>query len=186
MDGEAGRGGYMNNTIENKSYIRKDKSLFDYWNLPKNPNLRENAKKLRKAGVLSEVIFWKHFKDITKLGWDIDRQVIIGNYIVDFFIDELGLVFEIDGASHNEKGDYDVERDKYLETLDLKVVHISDIDVKFNFISVYEFVLLNVKEREKFLLGRIHPVIATQCHPSRGELQLISLLWCISLHLLYL
>ena len=159
----------MKENNNHNSFLKKRKPLFDYWNLPKNQNLRENAKKLRKAGILSEVIFWKYFKDKTKFGWDIDRQVIIGNYIVDFFIDELGLVFEIDGVSHNEKVTYDIERDKFLESLDLKVVHILDSDVKYNINSVYEYVHLMVKERETFLLERIHPVIASQCHPSRGE-----------------
>jgi len=56
--------------------------------------------KLRKQGILSEVLFWEAFKDKEKIkGYDIDRQVIIGNFIVDFFIAELGLVVEIDGNS---------------------------------------------------------------------------------------
>ena len=71
-------------------------------------------KDLRKAGNLSEVIFWQTFKDKQKLGFDIDRQVIIGNYIVDFFIPELGLVFEIDGSSHDDRVEYDAERDSFV------------------------------------------------------------------------
>jgi very-short-patch-repair endonuclease len=34
---------------------------------------------------------------------DFDRQKIIGNYIVDFYIKSLGVVLEIDGSSHNDK-----------------------------------------------------------------------------------
>ena len=150
---------------------KRENSLFNYWDLPKNLNLLDKAKQLRKAGVLSEVIFWTNIKNKSKLGWDIDRQIIIGNYIVDFFIDELGLVFEIDGSSHDDKIDYDIERDKYLESLDLKVVHIADIDVKRNMDAVYRFVVENVNEREAELRGRFHPVIASRCLPSRGELK---------------
>ena len=156
---------------QDKYAHKREKSLFDYWALPKNLNLLDKAKQLRKAGVLSEVIFWSSFKDKSKLGWDIDRQIIIGNYIVDFFIDELGLVFEIDGSSHDDKIDYDIERDKYLKSLDLKVVHISDIDVKKNMNAVYRFVVENVNERVDELRGRVHPVIASRCHPSKGELK---------------
>ena len=104
--------------------------MFNYLALPENPELKQKARELRKTGVLSEVLFWQTFKDKQKLGWDIDRQVIIGNYIVDFFIPELGLVFEIDGESHSFKGGYDIIRDSYLKSFGLMVVHIEDILIK--------------------------------------------------------
>ena len=62
-------------------------------------------------------------------GLDFDRQKVIGNYIVDFFVKRLGLVIEIDGGSHNDKGDYDTQRDTYLESLGLKIFHTTDYDV---------------------------------------------------------
>lgn len=46
---------------------------------------------------------------------DFDRQKIIGNYIVDFYNKYLGLIVEIDGNSHDEKVEYDSERDAYLQ-----------------------------------------------------------------------
>ncbi|MBI2627459.1 DUF559 domain-containing protein [Candidatus Nomurabacteria bacterium] len=125
------------------------KSLYPYWEIPKNKILTDRAKDLRKAGNLSEVIFWQTFKDKNKLGFDIDRQVIIGNYIVDFFIPELGLVFEIDGSSHDDKLEYDAERDAFMRDLNLKVVRILDIDVKKNLGSVYQFVLETIHKRKK-------------------------------------
>lgn len=122
-------------------------SLFPFWALPKNHKLQERAKELRKQGILSEVVFWKAFKDKKKFGWDIDRQVIIGNFIVDFFIPELGLVFEIDGLSHNDKQAYDQERDAFLSSLQLKVVRISDKDVLRNMEGVWSFVTKAIKDR---------------------------------------
>ena len=119
---------------------------FLHQNLPKNSSLKENARKLRKAGVLSEVLFWKTFKKA--FAYDFDRQIIIGNYIVDFFIPELGLIFEIDGESHNYKGEYDLERDLFLESLGLKVVHIDDLWVKKALDSVYDLVDRSIRERE--------------------------------------
>ena len=90
----------------------------------------------------------KTFKDKKKLGFDIDRQVVVGNYIVDFFIPELGLVFEIDGSSHNDKVEYDAERDAFMENLNLKVIRILDLDIKKNIQSVFTFVLEVVRKRE--------------------------------------
>ncbi len=127
------------------------KSLFPFWKLPKNKKLQDRAKKLRKAGNLSEVLFWKAFKDKKKLGWDIDRQVIIGNYIVDFFIAELGLVIEIDGSSHNDKEEYDKERVAYLRGLGLEVINYLDIDIKKNIYGIDENFRNAIKKRIEFL-----------------------------------
>src|SRR3989344_7573696 len=127
------------------------KSLYPYWEIPKNKLLQERAKELRKAGNLSEVLFWQTFKDKNKLGFDIDRQVIIGNYIVDFFVPELGLVFEIDGSSHDDKVEYDAERDAFMKDLKLQVMRIPDLDVKKNMGSVYKFVFETILERKKEL-----------------------------------
>ena len=124
------------------------KSLYSYWEIPKNKLLIDRAKELRKAGNLSEVLFWKTFKDKKKLGFDIDRQVIIGNYIVDFLIPELGLVFEIDGSSHDNRIEYDAERDAFMQDLNLQVIRISDLDVKKNIINVYKFVLETIRKRK--------------------------------------
>ena len=100
--------------------------------LPYNHALTRFVKDKRKAGILSEVLFWQqvhkgHFHNI-----DFDRQRIIGNYIVDFYVKKLGLVVEIDGSSHDEKQEYDAKRQKYLEELGLRVYRISDYDVKNN------------------------------------------------------
>jgi very-short-patch-repair endonuclease len=134
----------------------KEKSLYPFWTLLKNKNLKERAQQLRKAGVLSEVLFWKTFKNKEILGWDIDRQVIIGNYIVDFFIAELGLVFEIDGVSHDSKFEYDIERNNFLLSLGLEVIHIKDIDIKQDIDNVNRIVVGSVKGRERILREKIN------------------------------
>lgn len=127
------------------------KSLYPYWEIPKNKLLIDRAKDLRQAGNLSEVIFWQTFKDKNKLGFDIDRQVIIGNYIVDFFIPELGLVFEIDGSSHDGKIEYDAERDVFMQDFNLQIIRILDVDVKKNMKNVYQLVLETVNKRRRAL-----------------------------------
>ena len=74
--------------------------------LPANPNLKTRARALRQARNLSEVLFWIQ---VTKGGFhkiDFDRQKVIGNYIVDFYVKKLRLVIEIDGSSHIGKEAY--------------------------------------------------------------------------------
>lgn len=116
-------------------------------NLPYNPNLKELLKDKRKAGILSEVIFWKQVRAKNFHHIDFDRQRIIGNYIVDFYVKTLGLVIEIDGLSHEFKEEYDVRREKYLHSLGLQVFKISDFDVK-NSIS------LVMKDLEEFIVEK--------------------------------
>lgn len=101
-------------------------------NLPYNPSLIPLTKDKRKQGILSEVLFWQQVRNKTFHQIDFDRQRIIGNYIVDFYVKRLGLVVEIDGESHDTKQEYDLKRTNFLENLGLKVFRITDWDVKHN------------------------------------------------------
>lgn len=111
--------------------------------LPFNPKLKERARKLRKAGNLAEVLFWNQVKNKQFKGYDFDRQKIIGNYIVDFFCGNCNVVVEIDGNSHDYKKDYDAKRDEYLKSLGLKVIHITDLDVKNRMEEVMDMLLVH-------------------------------------------
>ena len=111
-----------------------------YMSLPYNPQLKERAKALRKAGNLSEVLLWQQLKNGLFFGLDFDRQKIIGNYIVDFYCAEKGVVIEIDGYSHDSKTDYDAKRDNFLNSFGLRVIHILDQDVKKNIVNVFKII----------------------------------------------
>ena len=94
----------MENNREIIAFINNQPIFSNYIkNLPCNIQLKSRARALRKAGVLSEVIFWLQVHKGMFWKIDFDRQRIIGNYIVDFYIKTLGLIIEIDGASHNDK-----------------------------------------------------------------------------------
>ena len=92
--------------------------------LPSNIKLKPRAKELRQAENLSEVLFWMQVTKGQFHKIDFDRQRIIGNYIVDFYVKKLGLIIEIDGSSHDNKKEYDTARDAYFESLGLSVYHI--------------------------------------------------------------
>jgi very-short-patch-repair endonuclease len=112
--------------------------------IPYNPNLKELAKELRKAGNIHEVNFWLAVKNKQFLGLDFDRQKIIGNYIVDFYCHKHLLIIEIDGGSHNEKQEYDSERDKYFKSLGLHILHFKSDKIELNLNIV-------LKEIERFI-----------------------------------
>ncbi|KAF2518162.1 DUF559 domain-containing protein [Flavobacterium salilacus subsp. salilacus] len=98
-------------------------------NLPYNPDLKIRAKNLRKAGNYPEVVFWQQVHKKKFHSIDFDRQRIIGNYIVDFYVKTLGLIIEIDGSSHNDKVDYDEKRELYLLSLGLKIYRVSSLRI---------------------------------------------------------
>jgi very-short-patch-repair endonuclease len=112
--------------------------------LPYNPALKEKARELRKAGNLSEVLFWNAVKNKQLNSLDFDRQRVIGNYIVDFYCHECALVVEIDGSSHDDKQEYDATRDTFLKGLGLNVLHVQDVEVKKNLSGVIELVKQNI------------------------------------------
>jgi very-short-patch-repair endonuclease len=98
-------------------------------NLPYNSKLTERARKLRKAGVYTEVVFWQQVHKNKFHSIDFDRQRIIGNYIVDFYCKSLSLIIEIDGTSHNDKDEYDANRENFLVSLGLKVYRITTLRI---------------------------------------------------------
>ncbi len=109
-----------------------------------NPRLKEYARKLRKAGVLSEVILWKEIKG-KKLSVEFHRQVPIDEYIVDFYCHEIMLAIEVDGSIHEEEEVKlnDEKRQMRLETLGVKFIRFQNLDVKNNL----EFVLDDLKKK---------------------------------------
>jgi len=116
-----------------------------YDDIPCNNNLRKLARMLRKAGNLSEVLLWLELKSKKFHGLDFFRQKIVGNYIVDFFCATKRAVIEIDGQSHNEKVEYDKARDEFMESLGLKVIRVSDTDVKRNLDGVLRYLELELR-----------------------------------------
>ncbi len=73
----------------------------------------------------------------------VNRQKVIGRYIVDFYIASANLVIEIDGSQHYEESGVlaDQQRDNYLAELGLRVLRYSNTDVNRNFRGVCEDIL---------------------------------------------
>jgi very-short-patch-repair endonuclease len=103
--------------------------------IPYNPKLKQFARDLRNNSTLSEVLLWRQIKG-QKLGYEFHRQVPIGEFIVDFYCHELMLAVEIDGNSHNDKYDYDMNRQMMLQNLGVKFIRFFDVDVKKNMAGV--------------------------------------------------
>jgi len=57
---------------------------------------------------------------------------------VDFYCSELRLVIEIDGDSHAETEEYDLERTRFLNALGLQVIRYSNDEIIQNIEGVYD------------------------------------------------
>ena len=105
-------------------------------NKTSNQKLTANAQKLRKNMTKEERNLWYNF--LKELPITINKQKVIGNYIVDFYCASAKIVIELDGSQHfEEQGKrYDEKRDKYLKSLGLTVLRYSNYDVNTNFYGV--------------------------------------------------
>ena len=119
--------------------------------IPYNPRLKEFARKLRKQGVLSEVLLWKQVQR-KNLGVEFHRQVPIDEFIVDFYCHELMLAIEIDGNSHDHFEEVKVKDEKRqgrIEELGVRFIRFQDHEIKRDISIVVNAVLLKIEELKK-------------------------------------
>ena len=110
-----------------------------------NPHLRQNAQTLRRNMTPEERHLWYDF--LKPLPQTINRQKVIGSYIVDFYCATSQLVIELDGSQHYAKAgrEADKVRDDYLHSLGLTVVRYSNLDIQQNFEGVCTDILRHLK-----------------------------------------
>jgi len=112
-----------------------------------NKNL-ETIKRKRLRNDLSEAerILWYRLKNKQIFGYKFRRQYGIEKYVADFYCPKAKLVIEIDGDSHIEEAaiQYDKERKKYIESLGLKVIRFTNVEVYKNLDAVIEIIIQNL------------------------------------------
>ena len=115
-----------------------------------NPKLKQLARNLRNNSTLSEVLFWNMIKGKSILGYQFLRQKPIGNFIVDFYCNELKLAIEIDGDSHGFERTIQNDKNKedYLFKLGIDLIRYDDIEVKSNIQNVISHLFDWMEKRE--------------------------------------
>lgn len=105
------------------------------------------ARVLRKHGTRAEKKLWYEY--LNKLPIRVQRQVPIGEYIVDFYCYVAQLVIELDGDQHGmiQNMEKDLVRDEYLKSEGLLVVRIPNSHVFKNFHGVCEMLENIIRER---------------------------------------
>ena len=93
--------------------------------LPYTRDARDLSKQLRKNMTRSEKVFWRATQS-SKLDVVIRRQMPILDYVVDFYIKEIGLAIEIDGQIHEDNVLEDGMRQARIEKLGVKFVRFTN------------------------------------------------------------
>ncbi len=110
-------------------------------NKTNNSKLTGNAKTLRKNMTKEERHLWYDF--LKTLPITVNRQKVLGDYIVDFYVATTKIVIELDGSQHYDDKDIenDEKRDEFLNGLGIKVLRYSNLDVNQRFESVCQDIL---------------------------------------------
>lgn len=97
-------------------------------------------RRLRANMTGPEIRLWSRLRARQFQGLKFRRQHGIGPYIVDFYCPEQSLVIEIDGDSHADAGQIakDQPRDKYFQSLGLRVIRYFNDDIVRNLDGVLE------------------------------------------------
>ena len=103
-----------------------------------NSNNIKYAKQMRSNMTDAESKLWYYLRAKRFYGLKFKRQVLIGEYIVDFLCKEKNIVIELDGGQHNEDDNIvkDNERTKYLESQGYIVIRYWNNDIMQNIDAV--------------------------------------------------
>ena len=96
----------------------------------------------------SEQLIWFNILSKRQLsGYKFAKQKQIINYIADFYCSELLLVIEVDGESHFTPQQilYDEARTQFLNSLNIKVIRMSNHDIQNNLEGARAYLLEQIK-----------------------------------------
>ena len=93
---------------------------------PTDENLLKRAREMRHVDTRAEKRAWVLLRDRRMHGLKFRRQVPIGNYIADFYCDELRLILELDGGVHDDPDQalIDEIRNIHLHELGYRVLRV--------------------------------------------------------------
>ncbi|MDO4494001.1 MAG: endonuclease domain-containing protein [Clostridia bacterium] len=109
--------------------------------LKRNPALVKQAKAMRKAPTPEERRLWYDF--LRTHTPKFTRQKVLGRYIADFYCAEAKLVVELDGSGHDteEALRHDAERTEFLAGYGIRVLRISNTEVRRDFNAVCAYII---------------------------------------------
>jgi very-short-patch-repair endonuclease len=104
-----------------------------------DPRLKERRKLFRKNNTNEETILWNYLRN-KRLGKRFRRQFGMGQFIVDFYCHELKLIIELDGIQHQNRLEYDQEREWFLESQGNTILRFPNYAIHGNLQEVLEII----------------------------------------------
>lgn len=111
--------------------------------------LTKYSQQLRTNMTKEEKHLWYDF--LKKIPYTVNRQKVLGSYIVDFFIAETKTIIELDGSQHyTETGEKkDRERDSYFDEIGIKVLRYTNRQIHEDFDGVCRDIMLHLEEKKR-------------------------------------
>ena len=113
--------------------------------LPYTKDARELSRQLRKEMTKPEKKFWQATKS-SNLGVVVRRQMPILDYVVDFYIKEIGLAIEIDGKIHQNNVLEDGKRQARIEKLGVTFIRFNNDQILNDLPSVLKELQILIDE----------------------------------------
>jgi very-short-patch-repair endonuclease len=101
---------------------------------------------MRHEPVTAKRMFWRYIRDRRLGGFKFRRQHPTGPYIVDHVCLEKKVVVELDGSIHENQVEYDVARDRKLESQGYRVLRFDNYDVSENIGYVFSTILMSLRD----------------------------------------
>jgi len=98
------------------------------WGTP--ADLDTHAKAMRREPTEPEVRVWRNLSNSQLGGFKFRRQANLGSRIADFFCPAIGLIVEIDGATHDPEAD--ARKDAVSRRQGFQVIRFTNADVMQN------------------------------------------------------
>jgi very-short-patch-repair endonuclease len=103
------------------------------------------AREQRREPTQSEQRLWQHLRR-HGLGLPFRRQHPIGDFVLDFYCAPARLAVEIDGPTHEQQREYDQWRDAELAERGIRMLRISDDEVRSDISGVLERIRAELEE----------------------------------------
>ena len=109
---------------------------------------KDNARLMRKTPTQAEDFIWARVLRKKQTWYLFLRQKMIGSFILDFYCSKLLVGIEIDGSSHNNKQEYDIEREERMRHHWVKIIRFTNEDVLFHIDEVIQNLHKELQERK--------------------------------------
>jgi len=106
----------------------------------------ERARQLRHSSTDVERRLWAKLRNSQLDGYKFRRQHPVGNYVVDFACEQVGLVVELDGGQHAEAASTDAHRTAYLNQRGFRVLRFWNNEVTGNLEAVLDVILAELRK----------------------------------------